>query len=112
MEIDNKADKKKKKKIVLPTVTDPSQKIKLKKLSLESTQFVSGWVFFFFFFWGKQVENASKFCTNGCFLLKFFFKMWIIFQPANPNIQKFSIWAQHNFFFCLRAMKPVLKHVF
>ena len=67
MEIDNKADKKKKKN-VLPTVTDPSQKIKLKKLSLESTQFVSGWVFFFFFFFEeKKWKMHPNFVLMGAF---------------------------------------------
>ena len=53
-----------KKNVVLPSVTDPSQKIKLKKKKIGSRIhpiFIR--LGFFFTFFEKKVENVPKFCT-------------------------------------------------
>ena len=92
-----------KKYVVLPSVTDPSQKTKFKKkkkkigsrIHVVRPIFIRLGVFFFTFF-EKKVENVPKFCTFGYF--KKMIKK-IYFTTDRPKYSEISLGGNTAIFF-------------
>ena len=80
----------KKTKYVLPWVTDPSQKLKLKTYSQKNNKFWSDWVSFEI----NGYKIHLHFFTLRCFFNKVIEKN---ISPTNPSFQKFHLKATQSF---------------